>query len=113
LSLEDDRPNVADGLVFPSNGLVPAGVFKAVRSAELGSSGGSPLIAMMKPSDPGHRDDPTQLRATPVGNLSYRVGHTFFSRGKLPAMATANEHVKQAKKNEFFLSYPPTFSEIN
>jgi hypothetical protein len=62
LSLEDDRPDVVDGLVFPSNGLVPAGVFEVVRSAELGSSGGSPLIAMMKPSDLGHRDDPTQLR---------------------------------------------------
>jgi hypothetical protein len=36
LSLEDDRQDVVDGLVLPSDRFMPAGVFEVVRSAELG-----------------------------------------------------------------------------
>jgi hypothetical protein len=62
LSLRDDWPDMVDGLIPAADGLVPVGVFEVVRFTELGNSGGSALVSMVRPADPEHRDDPTKLR---------------------------------------------------
>jgi hypothetical protein len=37
-------------------------LLSVVRFTELGNSGGSALVSMVRPADPEHRDDPTKLR---------------------------------------------------